>query len=422
MDAGLMFAPLSADEVAAAQQSTPKAGTKTPIIPVPADAPPMAFKHPKLGAPSRSWPYCDANGELVGYVCRWDFVGADGEPGKEILPVTYCEFGNGKRGWRSKGIPAPRPLFALPEIIANPTAWVLITEGEKTRDAAHDLFPDMVATTPAHGAKSPHLTDFSPLAGRTVVIATDYDEPGRTTDKGKPLHPGRDFGDKVCELVRAAGVASVMHLAPERLGDWQWRDGAKVARSVPLKDGWDLADAADEGWTADALTEMRKDPAFLAPYLDAAERGEHGDEDDDTTPGMFRSWPHGVEKRVDHTDKETGAITTEWKWFCSQLDIAAETRSSEGEEWGRLLTVRDRDGRRKQWAMPMALLAGDGTAYRERLLSLGLIMAPGKFARDALHEYISTARPDEKARCVGRVGWHGKSFILSNQTVDPTNG
>ena len=421
MDANAMFAPLSPNETAVAERAPPKT-SKMPIIPVPADAQPMAFKHPKLGAPSRSWPYRNASSELVGYVCRWDFIGADGQPCKEILPVSFCDLGDGKRGWRSKGIPAPRPLYDLPAILADSSAWVLITEGEKTRDAARDLFPDMVATTPAHGAKSPHLTDFSPLAGRTVVIATDYDEPGRTTDKGKPLHPGRDFGDKVCELVRAAGAARVLHIAPERLGAWLWRDGVKVARgAAPLKDGWDLADAADEGWTAEAITELRRDPGFMPPYLDTAARGDHAG-DDERPEGMFRSWPHGVEKRGDHKDKETGAITTEWKWFCSQLDIAAETRSSEGEEWGRLLMVTDRDGRGKQWAMPMALLAGDGTAYRERLLSLGLIMAPGKFARDALHEYISTARPDEKARCVGRVGWHGKSFILSNQTVDPNHG
>jgi uncharacterized protein (DUF927 family) len=136
----------------------------------------------------------------------------------------------------------------------------------------------------------------------------------------------------------------------------------------------------------------------------------------------FRLVPNGVEKRVDRTDKETGTTTVEWRWFCSSLEVVAETRSSEGEEWGRLLRITDRDGRVKEWAMPMSMLAGDGTAYRERLLSLGLIMAPGKFARDSLHEYISTARPDTKARCVARVGWHSRAFTLSNQTIEPNHG
>lgn len=72
--------------------------------------------------------------------------------------------------------------------------------------------------------------------------------------------------------------------------------------------------------------------------------------------------------------------------------------------------------------MPMAMLAGDGTTYRERLLSLGLIMAPGKFAREALHEYISTARPAFKARCVNRVGWHSGAFTFPSQTAERQNG
>lgn len=419
MHGNAMFAPLSPEEAAAAR-AAPKAASKTAIVPVPVDATPFAFRHPKLGKPSRSWPYHDGEGRLVGYVCRWDFTDAEGAPTKEILPVTYCDLGNGKRGWRSKGVPSPRPLFGLPDIIARTEATVLIAEGEKSRDAAAMLFPEMVATTPAHGAKSPHLTDFGPLAGRTVVIATDFDEPGRTNDKGKPLHPGQDFGDKVCELARAAGADRVLHLHPDRLAAWLWREGEKVPREEPIKDGWDVADALAEGWTAEAVAELKSDPAFLPPYLDPEERETlrrvEAGEPEELTRWPFRVVANGVEKRIERTDKETGTVTVEWKWFCSLLEVVAETRSTDSEDWGRLLCVTDRDTRTKEWSMPMRLLAGDGTAYREHLLSLGLIMAPGRFARDALHEYISTARPELKARCVNRLGWGGRAFVLPRQT------
>ena len=425
-----MFAPLTAEETAKVDDKP--AVSKTPIVPVPADAPPFAFKHPKLGEPSRRWPYHDADGGLVGYVCRWDFTDADGAPAKEILPVTYCDLGNGKRGWRSKGMPSPRPLYGLPAIIARPGAVVIICEGEKACDAAAVLFPDMVATTPAHGAKSPHLTDMLVLRGRMVLIATDHDAPGRTNDKGKPLHPGQDFGDKVCDMARSAGAARVLHLHPDRLGAWRWIDGKKQLRGEQMKDGWDLADAIVDGWTAGEVAKLTDDPAFMPAYMDAVQRraarsfiegdddrGGHGEPDGP----MFRIESGGVEKRVDRTDKETGQVTTEWRWFCSLLEIEAETRSSEGEEWGRLLSVTDRDRRVKEWAMPMAMLAGDGAAYRERLLSLGLIMAPGRFARDALHEYISTARPDVKAKCVSRVGWQSKVYVRFNRNYgEPAHG
>jgi uncharacterized protein (DUF927 family) len=423
MAADGMFAPLSEDEKTPAGTSTAARAEKRPIVPVPTDAPALAFRHPRYGTPSRVWPYHLATGALAGYVARFDFSCEDGTFDKEVLPLTFCDFGNGRRGWRSKGLPEPWPLYRLPELLARPEAWVIVAEGEKSADAAAVLFPDMVATTPPHGAKSPHKADWTQLAGRTVVIATDNDAPGVS------------FGDKVCELLRNAasqkpeGQPRILHLHPERLGAWIWRAGERVLREEPVPEGWDIADALAEGWTADAVADLRDDPAFIVPYRNASEReadkrqvaGDHGEERR-KPEWPFRLMPHGVEKRIERTDQDTGAVTIEWRWFCSPLEVAAETRNADGEEWGRLLRVTDRDSKAKDWAMPMALLAGDGTAYRERLLSMGLVMAPGRFAREALHEYISTARPNHKARCVSRIGWHGAAFILPDGAVGSAGG
>lgn len=95
---------------------------------------------------------------------------------------------------------------------------------------------------------------------------------------------------------------------------------------------------------------------------------------------------------------------TSWEWLCSPLEVIADTRDAENGKWGRLLRVTDRDGVTKEWAMPMSLLAGDGTAMRERLLSMGLVLASGLVTRDGLNRYISTAQPNEKVRCVNRIG------------------
>ncbi len=130
----------------------------------------------------------------------------------------------------------------------------------------------------------------------------------------------------------------------------------------------------------------------------------------------------GVEKRVERHDKETGMTSTSWRKVCSELVIEAETRSVESDDWGRLLAIRDRDGMVKRWPLPMAALAGDGTGYRERLLSLGLIIEPGRFARDALHEYIATAAPPEKVRAVNRIGWHGRAFAFKDETIGSVSG
>lgn len=392
-----------------ARKPAPRKSDKTPIIPVPTDAPAMNFKHPQYGAPAKTWPYHVADG-LAGYVARFDFTGKNGQPDKTYLPLTFCEDANGRRAWRSKGFPDPRPLYRLPDFTAKPDASVIVAEGEKSADAAAILFPDWIATTPPHGAKSPHKADWTALAGRRVIIATDHDE------------PGQDFGDKIHELARAAGAAEILHLRPDRLGAWLWRDGKRVLRDGDLPQGWDVADAAEEGWTAEAVAEAMDDPAFLTPYRDAEERealrrkGDGAPEDQARWP--FRNVKHGVEKRIERQDKESGEISIEWKRFCSPLEVIADTRSADNEEWGRLLQVTDRDGVVKTWAMPMRLLAGDGTAYREHLWSLGLIIAPGNFAKQALHEFISTARPPEKVRCVNRIGWAGRAFALPRQTFE----
>jgi len=51
-----------------------------------------------------------------------------------------------------------------------------VVEGEKCVGVAGTL--GLVATTSAHGSKSPHLTDWSPLAGKRVIILPDNDGPG----------------------------------------------------------------------------------------------------------------------------------------------------------------------------------------------------------------------------------------------------
>jgi hypothetical protein len=55
----------------------------------------MTFKHREHGTPSRVWTYYLAGGELAGYVTRFDFINAKGERDKHVLPVTFCDLGNG---------------------------------------------------------------------------------------------------------------------------------------------------------------------------------------------------------------------------------------------------------------------------------------------------------------------------------------
>jgi uncharacterized protein (DUF927 family) len=136
----------------------------------------------------------------------------------------------------------------------------------------------------------------------------------------------------------------------------------------------------------------------------------------------FKLESDGVYRQVEKKNKSTGEKRYEWEWFCSPLEVAAETRDVDGENWGRLLIVTDRDHAEHEWALPMELLAGSGEEYRKRLFSTGLIMSPGLSPRGSLHEYLSTARPTEKARCVNRIGWQNQTFVLPDETFGNTGG
>ena len=185
-----MFKPLpwEANEALDPSGSSPKPDL-IPIVPVPEDAPPLDYRHPDLGEPTTVYKYLDEGRRLLGYVYRWDFTNADGEPDKEFRPITFCELEDDRREWRSKGFPEPRPLYGLDLLAARPDAEVILVEGEKTADAGQQLLPDKVVVTWPGGTKSVSKVDFSPLGGRTVTILPDNDEPGviraRTTCIGR---------------------------------------------------------------------------------------------------------------------------------------------------------------------------------------------------------------------------------------------
>ena len=119
------------------------------------------------GPCSGRWTYRNAAGEAVGEILRWDTA-----EGKDILPISRTD-----DGWIVGGMPQPRPLYGLPEVLAAPKgSRVYICEGEKAADAARAL--GLIATTSAHGSGSAAQTDWSPLAGHEAVILPDADDSG----------------------------------------------------------------------------------------------------------------------------------------------------------------------------------------------------------------------------------------------------
>jgi hypothetical protein len=253
---------LGAPRKKAAATVTAATGTETPAAEAPApgngaaprrDGPSFPTAEATLeayerkhGVTSAHWHYHDAHGEVVGLVARWD-TERDGKREKKILPASRGEDGL----WRFTGMQGPRPLYALPELLAAPVEnAVFVVEGEKAADATRSL--GVVATTSAHGSKSADKTDWSPLAGREVVILPDHDE------------AGDQYAEHVAELAKAAGAKHITVV---------WL--SSIWPEMPV--GGDMADfLAHRGGDADAV---RKE---LDEAL--AKRRAGADEDDETAP------------------------------------------------------------------------------------------------------------------------------------------
>lgn len=217
-----------------------------PVLPVPEGAPAPPAAHPKLGKASARWTYFDGAGRLLGFSCRFD----DGKGGKSFRPLAlYARAGGGKLVWRWEAWPAPRPLYGLDRLAANPKCPVVLCEGEKAADAAGKLLPGYVCITSPNGSKSAVKADWSPLAGRAVTIWPDFDE------------SGRDYAQQAGMLTFAAGAKSVAVAIPPETASA----------------GWDAADALAEGWTEKRALALLKTAELLERPAGNAKAGGKGE-------------------------------------------------------------------------------------------------------------------------------------------------
>jgi len=111
--------------------------------------------------------YQNAAGADVFVVARYD-------PAEGGIKA-YRPFRSIEGGWSIGDPEGLLPLYNLAGIKKS-TARIFVVEGEKCSDLCDTL--GLTCTTSAHGADSAAKSDWSPLAGRDVVIIPDRDEPG----------------------------------------------------------------------------------------------------------------------------------------------------------------------------------------------------------------------------------------------------
>lgn len=201
-----------------------------------------------LGPATGRWRYLSADGQLLACVYRYDTP-----HGKEYRPRDVLS--------GAHRMPDPRPLYNLPGIATSNT--VVLVEGEKCAEA---LIGQCICATTAMGGASAPLgkTDWTPLAGKLVIVWPDHDEAGRRYAESVTAHllqlgmkvhqvqvpdgkPEKwDAADAVAEQMNVAGLlagarpvpptmGSGVALVAERLDLQQWHAVDRFAGEPPVR-------------------------------------------------------------------------------------------------------------------------------------------------------------------------------------------
>lgn len=414
-----------ATEAAPLPPSAAAAMDSVPVLPIPADMlgnmPRNKPKHP--GKVVQVWRYNDAEGLPLVFVARLE-PGAN-DRSKDYYPLSvWQDLATGKRAWRWKNVPAPRPLYGLDRLHSRQSAPVVLCEGEKAADAAGKLLPGHVAVCWMNGAEAVSKADFSPLAGRDCLIWRDYDSPGEIAANAVAGQLLKIGAATVTHLDVSGFVAyspSLDGLAPVLLPGGEWHEGD------------DAADAIGRGWTAAHLAmllEMNKPAAPQqteeATQPPAEQQASENAIPEKAKPGRpkrqsssnggspFKISDNGVYFKSEDMDAPL--------WVCSKLDILARTRDVNSEGWGLLVRFADPDGSIKEWNIPSELVASsEGTEVIKGLLSRGLLIGSGPKARQRLLEYLGRYDGGERATLVSRLGWHGNAFLLPDGQLGDSN-
>jgi P4 family phage/plasmid primase-like protien len=214
---------------------------------------------------SHVWAYLDAEGRILFCDARYDYEVevdeiVDGKPTgkklkkpeKDFRPWSWQRNLQGESRWR-KGATECLPLFGLDQLAKRSDATVLLVEGPKKAVVGQRHFPEFVVMAWPGGtgrAATFEKIDWSPLAGRNVILWPDCDWVGANAMQFIAAH---------LAVVGAAAVQAV-DLTPN---------------AADLEKGWDVADG-DEAMCRRILADGLGEPtAAIKRMLDAFPPPDH---------------------------------------------------------------------------------------------------------------------------------------------------
>jgi putative DNA primase/helicase len=385
-DASNPFAPLTPGELAEATRrgAQPEAGRGAPPTCPPADAEPGALAAARLFGrkPDSLWRYATANDETAFYAARWNE--ANGK--KTFRPISWRD----PVGWQLEAWPNHRPLFNLPDIVSKAKAPVVVCEGEKAAEGAAGIFPNSIATTSSGGAEAASKTDWTPLAGRSILIWPDHDE------------AGENYACEVATILVALGC-SVAIIDAKALAAIDPAGGAREAGGK-----WDAVNATAE-WRD--LAALRRSAAGLGKVFDPGPAF--------VSYGAYEMGAGGLHLEVERGRGENKTKASEW--IAAPFEILGACRDPHGRGWGKYLRWHDGDGRAHVQHVTDAALQGDPAPVCASLVDGGLRINRGQ--QRAFANYLSAAPVAGRVTIIVRTGWHeigGRSvFVLPGATIGP---
>ena len=327
---------------------------------------------------------------------------ADGKPEKRFLP------GGRKSGlWHWCGDPAGAGVL-------------LLAEGYATAASIHEATgrPVAVAFDAGNLANVAAVLREAFPAAALLVCGDDDRETLQRTGK----NPGRDKAAAAVRKARSMGGAAAavfpagLPEAGTDFNDLAAHAGADAVRAIVEPACMALASevprqAAKSGSGA-------HDGEAVGDDSHQAGNGAPGADVGPPASDPFTASDDGVW----HTARDAEGNAKKPQWLCSRLDVPARTRADDTNGWGYLLEFSDPDNNAKTWAMPSAMLSGDGAEWAGRLRDMGLRMAPGPAPRNLIARYIDTRNPVDRVRCTDRVGWHGPVYVLPGGSIGTAEG
>ena len=343
-------------------------------------------------------PMCDAAGELWNVQSIKPAKPSDGGPDKLFLK------GGKKTGlmhWC--GVPNDAPAL-------------LVAEGYATAASLHEAtgLPVCVAFDAGNLA---HVV--RALRGRyrgaRVLVCGDDD---RATEARTGRNPGREKATEAAKLVHGVPVF------PAGLPEGPMSDFNDMHAHAGLDAVRELIEQALQAAESAASTQTLDRAKKTAPA--ARNRAAKGDAHEGASgPARFDRFRVDADALwFDAPADDSGDSGNAGRpvKVCGPLHVSALARDAHDNGAALLLEFDTPFRKGRRWLMPLAMLAGDGTAYRAELFDKAFMVPIDAKRRGLLTAYLQSRTPADLVKIVDRVGWHGRAYVLPRETLGDDGG